>query len=570
MVESAESETDPGARRVPAALVVALVFVVLGVVYLGDLGPYPLQDPDEGRYAEIPREMVESGDWVTPRLNYAPYFEKPPLVYWLVGLSYASFGIHEWSARLPSAVAGLWCVWLTFSLGRAWYGWRAGWLAGGMLATSPLFFALSQSITPDVLLTACMTTALVAVAKARASTRKSRWVLIASIACAMGVLTKGLVGLLLPGWIALAFLWLRSDSRTIREFLRPLPIAVFLAVTLPWFVYLGLTYPEFLHFFFVREHFGRFFGDVGHPAHFFYYVPILALGALPWTGLAAGLAFSRDARGAALDLRGEGCAFLIVWGVSVVLFFELAGSKLPTYVLPAFPPVAILLGAWIDRVLHDVRRADVAVSWLLRVLLGIGAVAMGTAFVAGLLSTELAEQLAISGGVMTSAVAGVGTLGIILFLGGLVGLLGFRSPTARIAVAIGALLFAFAGALDAREAVKTSKRIARVVAEEARDGELVVKYAKLWQGLPFYLRRRVVMVKHFDEISHGVARSEDSESFFWESLEPLRERWSSGERVFILSDAKLEDELAAKLSPPPIRIYRDGRRAIFSNRASSP
>src|SRR5262245_10912358 len=161
--ESHRLGRSPRARRVLSAA----LFVLLAILYLGRLGGFPLQDPDEGRYAEIPREMLEQGDWITPRLNYVEYFEKPPLFYWLVAIAFRTFGTSEGAARLVPALSGLACIGVTYALGRRLFGRRAALVAAATLATAPLFFLFSQTLIIDMLLTLMLTTCLAASWEAR-------------------------------------------------------------------------------------------------------------------------------------------------------------------------------------------------------------------------------------------------------------------------------------------------------------------------------------------------------------------------------------------------------------------
>src|SRR5262245_44021188 len=158
---------------------------------LSRLAGFALADPDEGRYAEIPREMIKLGDWINPHLAYVDYFEKPPLLYWLVGLSFHVFGASEWAARLVSAGAGIVGVVLIHALGVRLFGRRAALLAAAILITSPLYFALSQVLVTDMLLTACMTGTLLALHQVRVARHHSIWTIAAAVSTALGVLAKG-------------------------------------------------------------------------------------------------------------------------------------------------------------------------------------------------------------------------------------------------------------------------------------------------------------------------------------------------------------------------------------------
>ncbi|MEW6272219.1 MAG: glycosyltransferase family 39 protein, partial [Thermodesulfobacteriota bacterium] len=377
-------------RRALALLALAL----LCTMYLARIGGFVLQDPDEGRYAEIPREMLETGDWVTPRLFYVKYFEKPPLLYWLTALSFRAFGLTEWAARLVPALSGIVTVVLTFFLGARLAGTRAAWIGAGVLTTMPLFFALSQALLIDMLLTACMTATMLGVAAAHVADDKRGWALLVAFTAALGVLAKGLVALALPGAIALAFLLATRDFATIRALLGWPAVLLFLVVAVPWFVVVSLRNPEFFEFFFVREHLQRFLasapGKVGHREGPFYYVPVMLLGPAPWTLVAGVLAATAAGRRAFLAIPREVRLLLLLWAGIVVGFFTLSTSKLATYVLPALPPLAILAGAWIDRALEEHALSQRVIGVLRGMLLGLG----GTLALLALVAWPLYERIA--------------------------------------------------------------------------------------------------------------------------------------------------------------------------------
>src|SRR5262249_19929511 len=183
---------------------------------------------------------------------------------------------------------------------------------------------------------------------------KAGWSVAVAVAAALGVLAKGLVGLVLPGAIALVFFIRQRDFATLRALLRPAPIAAFALVAVPWFALASIRNPEFPYIFFVREHFERFAtAAVGHPEGPFYFLPVLLWASLPWTGLLAVLAWSRPARAAAAEIAPDARRFLLLWALGVVAFFSASASKLPPYILPALPPFALLARAWVDRALGD-------------------------------------------------------------------------------------------------------------------------------------------------------------------------------------------------------------------------
>lgn len=546
-----------------------LGLVILSALYLGEISGYPLQDPDEGRYAEIPREMIESGDWVTPRLNYVVYFEKPPLMYWLVALSFEVFGQSEGAARAVSAVSGILTVVLIYLLGRAVLGPRAALLGAGVLATSPIFFVLAQALTIDMLLTACMTATMVAFFFACRSERKGPWVAAVSVSAALGVLAKGPVALVLPGLVALAWLAWQRDGKTLGALLRPVPLLAFVVVVVPWFVLVSRANPEFLEFFFVREHWERFTAEVGHPEGPFYYLPVLLAGPLPWTAVAIGLACTREGRVAFGEIPREVRAFLILWGLLIIGFFTVASSKLATYILPALPPLALVAGGWLDRVVEREALARGLLRWLGGVLFFAGTFVVVLSAIAWPLESTLAQWFGgddedVAAIVVATALSGA-AFGVTGFLVARSRLLRGAPPATVLLVLVLGFGLGVFGALPGRAVVKTSEQLSRVVDAEYRDGDLVVFYKKLWQGMPFYTGRRVGMVRSFDEVWHGVEISPDREQYYWDELAPLVREWNSGRRVFVLTNWEMVPEIARFVDSEPRLLSRDRRRVVVVN-----
>jgi 4-amino-4-deoxy-L-arabinose transferase-like glycosyltransferase len=555
-------------RRIWAAIAVAALLVV----YLGRLGGYPLQDPDEGRYAEIPREMVESGDWLTPRLNYVKYYEKPPLLYWLIAASFTVFGPEEWAGRVVSALAGLATIAMTFALGRAALGGRAAWISVAVLATSPLFFGLAQAILIDMVLTACTTATLLAFwFAARADRRevKDRWALVAAVGAGLGVLAKGLVALVLPGAIAVASLLLWRDLATFRSLAGWRPIVLFLAIAAPWFVLVSRAHPEFAYFIFVREHFERFAAHVGHPEGPLYYVPVLVLGPLPWSFWAIALAASRAGRGAFAGIPREARSFLLIWAGAIIAFFSAASSKLAPYVLPAFPALALLMGAWIDSLLK--RDPPLAVKlhgiteWFLG---GVAAAGLIVAVIAWPAAGAISATLHVPEDYVVTVARALLAIAVVLFATVLTlrrrpeGPLGSAVPFAVLAVGLASALLA---AVEGRAVVKTARSLGEAVLEHRREGDLVASYRHLMQSLSFYGRTRVVQIDALNEIAHGAEYAPDAADWFWDGTGRLAREWSSSRRVFLATSRRKLNDLEGVLEPPPRLLARDHDRLLLVN-----
>jgi len=332
----------PGNR--PLTWLLAL-FVVL--VFLEFPGSY-LIEPDEARYAEIPREMLQTGDWVTPRINQQPYFEKPPLFYWANAASLALFGENPYAARLASrlsaaAVAGM----LALALGRR-TGTGEGLLCALLYLSSLLPFVLARQNLIDGFLTASMTVCLLAMRafwmRRERGERGWRWLVLAGAAAAAGTLAKGLVGAVLPGLIFLAWALWTGRARLVREALwSPAPF-VFLALTAPWFGAMERANPGFQEFFLFHEHLGRFAEGAKRTRSLFTFVPVVLAGFLPWIAFLPRVVRSFRPLTRRTFRQRPDEAYFLLWAAVVFLFFTLSRSKLVPYILPMFPALAALWG----------------------------------------------------------------------------------------------------------------------------------------------------------------------------------------------------------------------------------
>ena len=305
----------------------------------------PLLLPDEGRYAEVAREML-AGDGLVPLLNGLPFFHKPPLTYWVDIAGMALLGPTALAARLGPALGG-WlmgaALWLTL---RHLNGPRAAGIGLLVLATSPFFFVGAQYANHDMLVAGTISVAVLAFAQALAAGAPPlRWLLLGWAACGLAVLAKGLIGLVLPALIIAPWLLAQGRWRDLLRALHPAALALFALVALPWFVLMQQRYPGFFDYFIVEQHFRRFatagFNNV-QPGWFL--LAVLPLLTLPWS-LTLPLALRQLWTQRRLSAQGTWTALLLWWLVVVLGFFSLPASKLVGYVLPALAPWSLLLAA---------------------------------------------------------------------------------------------------------------------------------------------------------------------------------------------------------------------------------
>ena len=330
-----------------------LAWIVLAAAWFATLQVRPLLDPDEGRYAEIPREMLASGDWITPRFNDLKYFEKPPLQYWATAVAYEAFGLRPWSSRLWSVGLAFACLPLVFAWVSSLYGRDSALVALTALAVSPFFVIVGHLNLLDGSFTFWLTAAVLAFTRAQtlqpASSAERRWMLSAWGAGALAVLTKGIVVGVLAG-AALILYTLSEDTRTWRRLHLGAGLALFTAIAAPWFVVVSLRNPSFPGFFFVHEHFTRFLTTVHQRAEpWWYFLPLLLLGVLPWIAplaRACRRAWGGDAPATAAGMpQFKPLKFLLIFAAVTLVFFSASGSKLAPYILPMLPVLAAVTGA---------------------------------------------------------------------------------------------------------------------------------------------------------------------------------------------------------------------------------
>jgi len=312
---------------------------------------FHLFEPDEGRYAEIPREMLARGEWLVPYLQSEPYLDKPPLLYWLIMGSFAVFGAHDWSARLIPALAVHGTILITYLLGRRSLGQTPAFWGALTLTLAPGFLGIGRLLILDGVLTFFVTLALFSGFEAIRRTALSwRWWLLSAAACALAILAKGPVAVLL----VLPPLWLHrrlsGSSCPISRQARLAYAAVLLGLAVPWFVAICVRLPEFGYYFFWEHNVVRFLFPFAHKQPVWFYMPIILVSLLPATALLVPFVrFLLSERDEAIRARTPELGYMLLAGGWCVLFFSLSTCKLATYVLPAYPFLCLALGTFIAR-----------------------------------------------------------------------------------------------------------------------------------------------------------------------------------------------------------------------------
>jgi dolichol-phosphate mannosyltransferase len=333
-----------------------LLLLLAGLLLFPELNQ-PLSDPAEGRQAEIPREMLAHEDLLLPRLLGLPYYEKPPLQYWLTAAVYLVFGLHSWVARLIPAAAAWLTILLTYAWGRRFLGTRTAFLGGVVLCLSVGFITLGRTVVLDSLLGTCVLAAAYAAhaAVSGSSLHRGYW-LASAAACGLGILVKGPVALALV--VPPLFLYVRLTATAARPGWRWWSgyVGLALAVAAPWYFAMAMREPNYLHHFLWRDNVLRFVQPFDHQQPWWFYLPILFAATLPWSLLWPWLVYFLTSRSRRLAmLRTPALGFCVLLGGWCLLFFSLSGCKSPPYLAPAFAPLGLLLGACVEAILF--RRA---------------------------------------------------------------------------------------------------------------------------------------------------------------------------------------------------------------------
>lgn len=535
-----------------------LVALLLSIWFGYELGGRALWSPDEGRYAEIPREMVTSGDYLTPRLNGVKYFEKPPLMYWLTAGSIRFFGLNEWAFRLwPALFALIGCL-ATYFLGRRFHDARTGLFSAIVLACSPLYDFMGGMLTLDMPVTALLTVALSAfLLGVRAPPRERRWWLYLFYASiALAVLTKGLMGIVIPGLVIGAWIVILGKWRLLREIHLPSGIIILLAIAAPWHVLVSQANPEFAWFYFVHEHFERYFTTIHQrykPAWF--YLPVLLAGLFPWSALLPG-ALREIWTGLWQERRHrQETWFLLLWVIVPFAFFSLSDSKLVPYILPVFSPLALLLGRWLAQVWE--RRIGLVREGVLLLILGV-ALSMVFLLIPRWMSgrSNVISAVVLLGWGLYAMAAALLLAGVLPFFFSRWG--GTRAAILSLFVGAVVLVGTFDLTLSRLDVGRSVKDLA--LSLDLKPDDEVMTYEEHYQDLPVYLERRITVVNWTGELEFGT-RVEDTSAWMID-VPTFRQRWREPHTIYLFTN--WDNYTRLRSAPPgPLCLIRSTPRVVI-------
>ena len=527
---------------------------LIAVLWLAMLPLRPLFNPDEGRYAEIPREMVASGDWIVPHLNGLVYIEKPPLQYWATALSLELLGNNEFAARLYTALSALGSILAVALTARRLWGGAAGFRAAAILAGMLLFVILGQLLTLDMSLTLYLTVALCAFLAAQRSAEEGSsprgWMLLAWAATGLGMLTKGLVAAAIPGAVLVLYSAYTRDFKPWRRLHALAGVPLFLVITAPWYVLAARRIPDFLEFFFVHEHFARYLTpSADRQEVWWFFGVVFLLGSLPWTLSALKVLFLHWPRPGA---RGDfdAALFLKIWVWFVCVFFSLSDSKLIPYILPAMPALALAIASLPEGFL----RRDLS-----RTALGTVGLALGLALVCLFAPAHVAPTE--RNGYFLALRGPLAEVAALLAVSGLYVLSRRRREATGGALFLGAG-WCLAGLLAMRAAaavapIYSGVTLARAFPEIPREAPLY-SVATYDQTLPFYWRRTVELVSFRGELDYGLKRDPGAEI---PTVDEFVQRWTLGSNAFAIMEKPMFEELSRR-QVPMREIARDAGRVL--------
>ncbi len=533
-----------------------ILAALLTLFYLFWLGKYPLFTPDEGRYTEVAREMLAAGDFITPRLNGIAFLDKPALYYWLQATAMYLFGVNEWAARLfPALLAVLGCL-ITYICGRMLFDRRTGIISAIVLATSPLFFGNGHyaDLNMEVAVFISGTLLFFLTGVMRHDKWRGLFLFAAYLFAACAFLTKGMIGLAFPcmiigSWIVLSWRWRELTSiYLIRGML------LFIALVLPWYLLVQKANPAFFHYFFVVQQVTRFLsaGTFNNPSPYWFYIPIILIGIFPWTIFLVQAFFIhiknyfRSPHTHAKEL------YLLLWFFIVLTFFSIPQTKTVGYILPVFPPLALLIGNYLSIMWNNSQSKSIYFAI-------INFVILSSVLAALLITLPQTEWIKIA----TTFKPLLLSMGLIFIVSAIMAvifikrknLLALFSITTISSIIFLLFLIMNAQYLNDNSAKPLVTQLKTVIQPQ----DEVVSYLRFYQDVPLYLGRRISIAANWNapdilmqdnwqrELWYGMTlqKTDDiliNEESFWK-------KWNSNKRIFAFINSHDLNHFEAQKKP---------------------
>lgn len=497
--------------------------LIIGCSYALFLGSRPLAVPDEARYVEIPREMLASHDFITPHLNEIQYLEKPPLFYWLQAGAIKWLGYNIWAWRTVTALLAILGCLLTYVAGRSLYDRTTAWFASLILASSLLYFVMAHYVTLDMAVSVFISgTLLSAIMALRLTVGRTRRFLLLSMYfwAALAILTKGLIGIVLPGMVIFSWLALTREWHQLKHFGWVSGISLFLLLSLPWHILIQLKNPEFFHYYVIEQQFLRYSTLIAqHYQPVWWFLPIVVAGIYPWLFLFIKTLYQILRSGWYKILQDQVTLYLLLWLVLILAFYSFSNSKLIPYILPIWPAMALLTAHYLTKQ----SKISTLIPSLIALISGLGLAAMTQqlpAKIASLLPIHLAYTFAI----------------ILLACGTINYLTHFYSKNIKLQLNILAIthMLVFSTLLLALPYLdnRSTKPLADIMQPLLNDRTEIMGYYRYYQDIPVYLQQRLTVINTKDELADGM-RYQDASSWMIDDQE-LSKRWQSNSRLLLL------------------------------------
>lgn len=540
-----------------------IIITLISVIIFGlFLGKYPLQSPDAARYAEIPREMLVTKDFITPHLNGIKYFEKPPLFYWIQAISLKAFGINEFAAGLPNALLAFGICLMVYFAGRKLYRRESGLLASVILATSILFFAMTRIVTLDLSLTFFISAALLCfLFGTRAPPNRTRdyyfWLFY--FFTALATLTKGLVAIFLPAVIIFVYVLIYNEWRNLKNYRILSGGVLFLLIAAPWHILVQIANPEFFHFYFIDQHFLRYLTSYADREQAWWFLPIVfLLGIYPWTPFLlqalkhalpsisfSWLLFWKKKSPEQLYKNNQSyqyrsAVFLTIWVAVIYVFYTFSSSQLIPYLLPILPPLAIILGDYFAAMWNQPQNFGLnngfkAVA-IINILLGISII------IAINFAIDFHQEVYVSRDFYEAAAIMLGSGFLVYYFYHKHGIAG---GFVVIVITMSIFLLRVNPFISVSNH-RSIKPLAMFLKAQLRPDDEVVSFQDYYQDLPFYLQRIITVANYSGELEFGIKHMDASKWII--NTDEFWRLWYSNKKVYMFTSndnyAKLQKAIA--------------------------
>jgi 4-amino-4-deoxy-L-arabinose transferase-like glycosyltransferase len=541
---------------------ILLLFLVIAGSYGLFLGARALGIPDEARYAEIPREMLAKSQFMLPHLNGILYFEKPPLFYWMVSATIALFGNHEAIVRLSTVSMGIFTILLNYLCARKLFDRATGICTAFILASSLLFYAMAHLNTLDMTLTFFLAGSLNAFLLAThypPGFKRRGFILLAAACAALAVLTKGLIGIVLPGLIVVCWIALFQRWKMLKSLYLPSAVLLFMAIVLPWHFIAQSKVHDFLSFYVLKQQFLRYSTlSAGRYKPNWFFIPILLAATFPWTGFLFQSIQQTVSEAKKSLSQNTAPLFFLLWAGIIFLFFSFSKSKLIPYILPCLPPLSILIARYIIKARTSPLRRGFKIG------LGVSTL---FSFIFAIFLLYMPHFIAIPSPLLAMPYLIVG--GTCLMLVNVISLYCIykkKMSGAFFLLSIGSiftysvLTLSLPGIDD-----RSIKPFIPVIEHIRTPNTEIIAYAHYYQDLPYYLKQKVSVADWVNELDFGI-HHQHAEKWIY-SKKVFWNHFKSKQKVIVLSRNKDFGELV-QAHPKHLfyLLFRNHDNTLFTNR----